>query len=193
MLSATLDAKDEFYENLASTIRNIPSTEQLVLLGDFNARVGADNDSWPSCLGPFGVGKMNENGQQLLKLCVFHNLCITNSFFKTKPQHKVSWRHLHSKHWHQLDLILVRHATIKNVLHTCSYHSADCDTDHSLVCCKIRLQPKKFHHAKKPGNPCIDISKMTQPDLMEQFAEAFEEEYDASQSGDTATEKWETL
>ena len=61
-LSATPDAKDEFYKNLASTIRNIPSTEQLVLLGNFNARVGADNDSWPSCLGPFGVEKMNENG-----------------------------------------------------------------------------------------------------------------------------------
>ena len=166
-LSATLDAKDKFYENLASTIRNIPSTKQLVLLGNFNARMGADNDLWPSCLGPFGVGKMNENGQQLLELCAFHNLCITNSFFKTKPQHKVSWRHLCSKHWHQLDLILVRCAAIKNVLHTCSYHSADCDTDHSLVCCKIRLQPKKFYHAKKPRNPCIDVSKMTQPDLME--------------------------
>ena len=189
MLSTTLDAKDEFYENLASTIRNIPSTKQLVLLGNFNARVGTDNDSWPSCLGPFGVGKMNENGQWLLKLCVFHNLCITNSFFKTKPQHKVSWRHLHSKHWHQLDLILV----IKNILHTCSYNSMDCDTGHSLVRCKIRLQPKKFHCAKKPGNPHIDVSKMTQSDLMEQFTEAFEEEYDASQSGDTATVKWETL
>ena len=34
---------------------------------------------------------------------------------------------------------------------------------------------------------------MTQPDLVEQFAEAIEEEYDAPQSGDTATEKWETL
>ena len=34
---------------------------------------------------------------------------------------------------------------------------------------------------------------MTQPDLIEQFVEAFEEEYDASQSGDGATEKWETL
>ena len=193
MLSATLDAKDEFYENLASTIRNIPSTRQLVLLGDFNVRVGAENDSWPSCLGPFGVGKMNENGQWLLELCVFQNLCITNSFFKTKPQHKVSWRHPCSKHWHQLDLIQVRHATIKNILHTHSYHSADCDMDHSLVCCLIRLQPKKFHRVKKPGNPHIDVSKMTQPDLMEQFTEAFEEEYNASQSGDTATEKWETL
>ena len=178
MLSTTLDAKDEFYENLASTIRNIPSTKQLVLLGNFNARVGADNDLWPSCLGPFGVGKMNENGQWLLELCVFHNLCITNSFFKTKPQHKVSWRHLQSKHWHQLDLILFRCATIKNILHTHSYHSVDCDTDHSLVCCKIRLQPKKLHHAKKPGIPHINVSKMTQPDLMEQFAETFEEEYD---------------
>ena len=192
-MSAIPDAKDEFYENLASTIRNIPSTEQLVLLGDFNARVGADNDSWPSCLGPFGVGKMNKNGQRRLELCVLHNLCITNSFFKTKPQHKVSWRHPHSKHWHQLDLILVRHAAIKNVLHTHSYHSADCNTDHSLVCCKIRLQLKKFHHAKKPGNLHIDVSKMTQPDLIEQFAEAFEAEYDASQSGDTAIEMWETL
>ena len=69
----------------------------------------------------------------------------------------------------------------------------DCDTDHSLVCCKFRLQPKKFHRAKNPGNPHIDVSKMTQPNLIEQFAEAFEEEYDASQSGDTATEKWVTL
>ena len=33
---------------------------------------------------------------------------------------------------------------------------------------------------------------MTQPDLIEQFAEAFEAEYDASQSGDTAIEMWET-
>ena len=60
-LSVTPDAKDEFYENLASTIRNIPGTEQLVLLGDFNARVGVDINSWPSCLGPFGVEKLNEN------------------------------------------------------------------------------------------------------------------------------------
>ena len=123
----------------------------------------------------------------------FTTFASLTPFFKPKPQHKVFWRHPCSKHWHQLDLILVRCATIKNVLQTRSYHSTDCDTDHSLVCCKIRLQPKKFHHAKKPGNLPIDVSKMTQPDLMEQFAEAFEEEYDAPQSGDAATEKWETL
>jgi len=192
-LSSTPEAKDEFYENLSSTIMSIPSTEQLVLLGDFNARVGADKDSWPSCLGPFGVGKLNENGQRLLELCAFHGLCITNSFFKTKPQHKVSWRHPRSKHWHQLDLILARRTNIKNILLTRSFHSADCDTDHSLVCCKIRVQPKKFHHAKKPGNPRLDITKMTQPDLMDQFAETFKKEYDALETRESATERWHSL
>ena len=141
-LSATPDTKDIFYENLVSIIRNIPRKEQVVVLGDFNARVGADHDSWSSCLGQFGVGKMNENGQRLLELCTFHDMCITNSFFRTKPQHKVSWRHPLSKHRHQLDLILVRRAAIKNVLHTRSYHSADCDTDHSLVCCKNRCNQR---------------------------------------------------
>ena len=183
--------KDMFYENLTSIIRNIPSKEQVALLGDFNARVRADHDSWLSCLGQFGVGKMNENGQRLLELCAFHDLCITNSFFRTKPQHKVSCRHPRSKHWHQLDLILARRAAIKNVLHTRSYHSADCDADHSLVCCKIRMQPKKFRRTK--GNPRIDVSKMSQPDLMEQFAQTFEKEFDALQPSDSATEKWEAL
>ena len=157
-LSATPDTTEIFYENLAFIIRNIPSKEQVVLLGDFNARVGADHDSWPSCLGQVGVGKMNENGQRLLELCAFHDLCITISF-RTKPQHQVLWRHPRSKHWHQLDLILLRRAAVKNVLHTRSYHSAACDTDHSLVCCKIRMQPKKFHRTMTKGIPRIDVSK----------------------------------
>ena len=139
------------------------------------------------------MGKMNENGHQLLELCTYHDLCIANSYFRTKPQHKVPWKHPRSKHWDQLHLILFRRATLKNVLHTRSYHSADCNTDHSLVCCKIRLQPKRFHRIKKQGKARIDVSKMSQPNLMSQFAEAFEGEFGAPQPKDSATEKWEII
>ena len=83
-------------EIFVAIIPSIPSKEQLVFLGDFKARVGADNDTWPSCLGLFGVGRMNENGQHLLDLCTYHKLC--NAYFKTKPQHKASRRHPRSKH-----------------------------------------------------------------------------------------------
>ena len=187
-LSTTTDTKDMFYENLTSIIRNTPSKEQRVLLVDCNARVGADHDSWPSCLGQFGVGKMNETGQRLLELCTFHDLCITNSSFRTKPQHKVSWRHPRSKHWHQLDLILVRRAAIMNVLHTRSYYSADCDTDYSFVCCKIRMQPKKCPPRKDKGEPSYrcqqDASTKPHGAVRSDFREGIRR---------LATEKWEAL
>uniref|UniRef100_A0A0L8FQG2 Endonuclease/exonuclease/phosphatase domain-containing protein n=1 Tax=Octopus bimaculoides TaxID=37653 RepID=A0A0L8FQG2_OCTBM len=185
-ISATLDAKDEFYENLASTIKSIPISEQLVLMGYLNARLGADNDSWPSCLGPFGVGKSNKNGQQLLELCTFHGLCITNSFFKIKSQCKVSWRHPRSKHWHQLDLILVRRATVKCVLHTLRHRPL-------LGVLQDQATTQKVLPCKETGAPHIDVNKMSQPNLVEQFAKAFEKEYDTTHSRDTATERWETL
>ena len=55
------------------------------------------------------------------------------------------------------------------------------------------MQPKKFHHTKTKGIPRIDVSKMSQPDLREQFAQAFEKEFRSLQPGDSETEKWEAL
>lgn len=92
-LRAPQEIKDRFYDELEATVKNIPSREPLYLLGDFNARVGADRDSWPSCLGHHGIGKLNENGQRLLEFCTYHHLCITNTYFQAKLIHKVSWRH----------------------------------------------------------------------------------------------------
>lgn len=41
----------------------------IVILGDFNAHVGSDTDTWHSVLDPHGVGQVNENGQRLLHFC----------------------------------------------------------------------------------------------------------------------------
>lgn len=51
----------------------IPSKKHLVLLGDFNTRLGADHDSRYSGLAQFRVGKMSDNGQRLLELYMYHN------------------------------------------------------------------------------------------------------------------------
>ena len=107
------------------------------ILGDFNTRVGADHEACPTCHGHHGMGKMNENGQRLIELCCHHGLSITNTFFGNKPCHKVSWRHPRSGHWHQLDRVITRRDDLNNVLNTRSYHSADCDADHSQICARI--------------------------------------------------------
>ena len=158
-LTSTADKKDRFYEALDATIKSVPNKEGLYILGDFNARVGADHKAWQTSLGRLGVGKMNENGQRLLELCSFHKLAITNTFFENKAQHKVSWRHPRSKHWHQLALILARRQDLNSIRNTRSYHSAECDTDHILVSAKVNLIPCKLHHAKTKGRPRINACR----------------------------------
>lgn len=94
------ESKDGFYEVLETTIKEIPTTEHLFLLGD--------SYSWPRCIDHFAIGKLNKNGQRLLELCSCDDLFISNRFFSAKPCHRVSWRHSRSCHWHQLDIAITR-------------------------------------------------------------------------------------
>lgn len=191
-LCSTAEAKDAFYEELETRIRAIPANDNLFLLGDFNARIGAAHTSWPRCIGHFGVGKLNENGQRLLELCSFYDLAITNTFYQTKPHHRVSWRHPRSKHWHQLDLIITRRSMLNHVLLTRSYHSADCDTDHSLVCSKVRLRPRRIHHTKHKARSRIDTTRTSKPELRERFADIVSKTLENCPTGN-ATARWDFI
>ena len=135
---------------------------------------------------------MNDNGQRLLELCTRHDLCITNTLFDIRPHLKTSWRHPRSKLWHQLDLIITKTDNRKHVKLTRTYHSADCDTDHSLVACTIRAQPKKFHRAKPPGNQRINSLRVADPKLAEEYSQKLQETLPGHTEG-TIEEKWATL
>ena len=84
--------KETFYGQLKGTLRNIPSTDKLLLIGDFNARIGRENDKWPSALGKYEIGKCNSNGELLLALCTELDLIVTNTMFKQKDTHNTPGR-----------------------------------------------------------------------------------------------------
>ena len=43
--------KDEFYQQLSDLLSSNPAGHDIALLGDFNARIGVDTDSWTSVIG----------------------------------------------------------------------------------------------------------------------------------------------
>ena len=49
------EVKDKFYNDLDNAIPATPDTDKLILLGDFNARVGKDHQTWEGVIGPEGV------------------------------------------------------------------------------------------------------------------------------------------
>ena len=73
------------------------------------------------------------------------------------------------EHWHKLDLVITRRADLRSVLHTRSFHSADCDTDHSLVGSKVRMTAKKIHHTKTKGLLHINTCSTKNPARSQHF------------------------
>ncbi|PZC75629.1 hypothetical protein B5X24_HaOG205905 [Helicoverpa armigera] len=117
-LGSSDDIKDKFYEELTQCLHKIPNREKILLLGDFNARVGRDYEAWPKVLGRHGVGNINSNGQLLLSLCAQFQLAITNTMFRLAAKHKTTWMHPRSKHWHLIDYAITRQRDISQVLVT---------------------------------------------------------------------------
>lgn len=99
---------DEFYDQLRSVILKVSHSDKLVLMGDFNARVGTDNETLSGVLGSQGLGKMNANGLRLLSLCKEFDLSITNTYFQQHNNHKTSWMHPRSKDWHLIDYVITK-------------------------------------------------------------------------------------
>ncbi|XP_055380733.1 uncharacterized protein LOC129611563 [Condylostylus longicornis] len=60
------EAKDTFYNHLSTAINSIPKTDIVILLGDLNAKVGAQQDSIPkNIMGSHGMDTINNNGERL--------------------------------------------------------------------------------------------------------------------------------
>ncbi|KAL8597537.1 hypothetical protein ACOMHN_033408 [Nucella lapillus] len=73
------EEKEQFYQVLKNTLHSVPRNDKLLLLGDFNARVGKNSGAWPNVMGPHGLGCENANGLLLLILCSEEGVPITNT------------------------------------------------------------------------------------------------------------------
>ena len=59
------EEKDHFYEELQQTIDGCKRNDIVVVMSDFNAKVGGDNEGYESCIGRHGMGDKNDNGERL--------------------------------------------------------------------------------------------------------------------------------
>nr|VZI41683.1 unnamed protein product [Spirometra erinaceieuropaei] len=152
MTSPDAAARDKFYEDLHALLATVSKADKLIVLGDFNARVGTDHTAWRGVLGPHGLRGSNVNGLLLLRTCAEHRLILTNTFFCLPEREKATWRHPRSRQWHLLDYVLVRRRDQRDVLVTKAIAGADGWTDHRLVISKMRihLQPRRRPQGQRP-------------------------------------------
>jgi len=143
------ETKEHYYAMLRSTLTQVPRKDKLIVLGDFNARIGFDSTIWGNVMGKHSVGNINSNGHRLLGLCSEFGLFVTNTLFQLKHKHKTTWMHPRSKCWHLLD-VLVRAVDIQDVQITRVMRGAECWTDHRLVRTSLRIRIRPPVRKQKP-------------------------------------------
>ena len=98
-----------------------------------------------------------------------------------------------SRHWHQPDLSITRKSQLINVLTITSYHSADCDTNNSLVCRKVRLTARKTYNIKFTNSLRTNTAMTFDPTLCAQFAILINMSLDHQSSSTSSEEIWKVL
>ena len=130
----------EFYNDLDDYIKTIPVHNVIVIVGDFNARIGRNNNSIQKNKY-FGIhtysDETNENGSHLIDFCLSNNLTHLPSRFPHKPNHQWTWQHPNGFKA-QLDHILCCNKW-KNSIKDCRAHASMIDSDHRSMTVIFKL------------------------------------------------------
>ena len=80
---------EQFYEDLQDFLELAPKKDVLLIIGDWNAKVGSQET--PGVTGKFGLGVWNEAGQRLIDFCQANGLVIANTLFQQHKRRRYTW------------------------------------------------------------------------------------------------------
>ena len=151
-----------FYTLLQATVSNAPKKDRVIIIGDFNACIGADTDQWGSVISHFGPREQNTNGIRLLDLCTTHGLLISNTWFQHKQIHQLTWfpNGNRARPGHMYDHVVISRCLRTSLLDTRVFRGMQLDTDHELVvstfCFKIKC--KRHQNTWQPRKEAIILN-----------------------------------
>ncbi|XP_047996924.1 uncharacterized protein LOC125234635 [Leguminivora glycinivorella] len=156
---------EEFYRQLEEIIKSIKSQDLVIILGDFNAKVGKGTVG--KVVGDFGLGNRNVRGDRLIQFCEEKEFIITNTWYQHPPRRLYTWISPKDNSEkivrNQIDYILVPSRFRNSVINVKTYPGADVGSDHNPVVAKLKL---KLKQVKKPAQNRVnfDLNKLKNED-----------------------------
>ena len=134
---------EQFYQDLKDLLELTPKKHVILIIGDWNAKVGSQEIL--EIIGKFGLGIGNEAGQRLIEFCQENTLVIANTFFQQHKRRLTRWPTPKSDRLYSLQ---PKWRSSKQSGKTRS--GGDCGSDHEFLIAKFRIKLKKVGKTTKP-------------------------------------------
>ena len=136
------DVLEDFYGELQETIDSIPKGDIMILMGDFNAKIGERGKT--RSVGGHGLGNRNDAGDRLTEFCDGNDIKIMNTWFKQPKRRLYTWTSPDGIHRNQIDYIMIKNRWASAVLATNTLPRADCGSDHELLTARIKMRLRQI-------------------------------------------------
>ena len=166
--AAEEEAKDQFYSTVQAALEDIPGHDVLLLMGDFNARVGGNNLDRERTMGKHGEGECTDNGERLIDLCEENDLVIGGTLFQHKTIHKLTWTSPDGRTKSQIDHIIINGKWRRSLNDVRVMRHADVGSDHNLLVAKMTLKLRKAKIGDKRSQR-FDVAKLKDPTSRKEF------------------------
>ena len=148
-----------FCEDLHDLLEQSPKNDVLLIIRDWNAKVGSQEI--PGVRAKYGHGVQNEARQRLIEFCQENTLVITNTLFQQHKRGLYTWTSLDGQYHNQINYILCSQRWRSSIQSTKTRPGADCGSDHELIITKFRLKFKKVGKTTRPFRYDLKKSLMT--------------------------------
>ena len=153
MNNAQEGVKEDFYQQFQCTCSKRKARDLTMVIGDLNAKVGADNRNWEVSTGTRSDGVINENGEMFSDFCESNGLVehSSHTLFPHKKSHKLTWRSPDGINENQIDHVAInktwRSSQQDTRMMMMTMRTADAGSDHHLVVAVVKM---KLLALKKP-------------------------------------------
>ncbi|XP_049786262.1 craniofacial development protein 2-like [Schistocerca cancellata] len=185
----------KFYEELTQAIGTSKSRDIIIIMGDFNAKIGEGSEG--DLIGPFGLGTRNERGDLLSQFCQENNLCTTNTFFKLPKRRLYTWKSPRDCNEevcrNQIDFILINKRYKTSIHGVKTYPGADIFSDHNPLVAKFHVKLKAIQ--KKQKKDYINTTILRDPLTKQKTSEEINKELVRIKNNQTEDidGKWELI
>ena len=186
------DEIEEHYEEINKMLKEVKSTDVLIIAGDFNAKIG--KGSYQDLVGNYGLGDRNPRGDRLLQFSIEKNLVVTNTTFQHPNRLLYTWKSPGDVSRNQIDYLLIRKRHRNSV-------RADIGSDHNPLVARVSVRLKRAMPKSQKKKELIDWGKLVVPEMREKYLVEVSNKYEAlsmetdeqGEISSSSDKKWQRL